>query len=55
MASNIFGLGIGEKKFKLIIDTLPNFLERWKKGEITKKNIMKIILENGKEYWHKIY
>jgi len=42
MASNIFGLGIGEKKFKLIIDTLPNFLERWKKGEITKKNIMKI-------------
>ena len=42
MASNVFGLGLGEKKFKLIIDTLPNFLERWKKGEITKKNIIKI-------------
>ena len=42
MASNVFGLGLGEKKFKLIIDAIPNFLEQWKKGKITKDNIMAI-------------
>jgi len=42
MASNIFGLGLGEKKFKLVIDAIPNFLEQWKKGKITKDNIMSI-------------
>jgi NAD-dependent DNA ligase len=42
MASNVFGLGLGEKKFKLIIDAMPNFLEKWKKGKITKDDIMSI-------------
>ena len=42
MASNIFGLGLGEKKFKLIIDANPDFLEKWKKGKITKPEIMAI-------------
>ena len=42
MASNVFGLGLGEKKFKLIIDAIPNFLEKWKKGKITKSNIISI-------------
>jgi DNA ligase (NAD+) len=42
MASGVFGLGLGEKKFKLIIDAIPNFLEKWKKGKITKSDIMSI-------------
>jgi DNA ligase (NAD+) len=42
MASNVFGLGLGEKKFKLIIDAIPNFLEQWKKGKVTKANIIAI-------------
>jgi len=42
MASNIFGLGLGEKKFKLVIDAIPDFLDKWKKGKITKDNIMSI-------------
>ena len=42
MASNVFGLGLGEKKFKLIIDAIPDFLEKWKKGKITKPEIMAI-------------
>ena len=42
MASNVFGLGLGEKKFKLIIDAIPNFLDQWRKGKITKDNIMSI-------------
>jgi len=42
MASNVFGLGLGEKKFKLIIDTIPNFLEKWKQGIVLKDDIMNI-------------
>jgi NAD-dependent DNA ligase len=42
MASNVFGLGLGEKKFKLIIDAIPNFLEKWKKGEVKREHIMSI-------------
>ena len=42
MASNAFGLGLGEKKFKLITDAIPNILENWKKGIITKTDIMSI-------------
>jgi NAD-dependent DNA ligase len=42
MASNIFGLGLGEKKFKLIIDAIPNFLEKWKKGKVNREDIMSI-------------
>ena len=38
MASNVFGLGLGEKKFKLIIDAIPNFLEKWKGNGNGKKN-----------------
>ena len=42
MASNIFGLGLGEKKFKLIVDAIPNFLEKWKKGLVLKDDIINI-------------
>ena len=42
MASNVFGLGLGEKKFKLIIDAIPNFLEKWKKNEVKRDHIMSI-------------
>ena len=42
MASGVFGLGLGEKKFKLIIDAIPDFLEKWKKGKITKDDIMSV-------------
>jgi DNA ligase (NAD+) len=42
MASNVFGLGLGEKKFKLIVDAIPYFLEKWKKGEVSREDIMSI-------------
>jgi len=42
MASNIFGLGLGEKKFKLIIDAIPNFIKTWNVGQIIKEHIMTI-------------
>ena len=42
MASNVFGLGLGEKKFKLIVDAIPDFLEKWKKGGVTRDDIMRI-------------
>ena len=42
MASNVFGLGLGEKKFKLIINAIPNFFTKWKKGKITKADIMNV-------------
>ena len=42
MASNIFGLGLGEKKFKLIVDAIPNFLEKWQKGQVHREDIMSI-------------
>jgi len=42
MASNVFGLGLGEKKFKLIIDAIPNFLEKWQGGSVTREDIMSI-------------
>jgi len=42
MASNIFGLGLGEKKFKLIVDAIPNFMVKWKKGLVLKDDIMNI-------------
>lgn len=28
-ASNIFGIGLGEKKFKVVLDAIPNFLDKW--------------------------
>jgi len=42
MASTIFGFGLAEKKFKLIIDAIPNFLEKWKKQMVLKEDILKI-------------
>ena len=42
MASNIFGLGLGEKKFKLIVDVIPDFLEKWRGGSVTRDDIMSI-------------
>ena len=42
MACNVFGIGLGEKKFKLIIDGIPNFLDKWKKGKVLKGDIMSI-------------
>ena len=42
MASNVFGLGLGEKKFKLVINGISNFFQQWKKGKITKQDIMSI-------------
>jgi len=42
MASNIFGLGLGEKKFKLIVDAIPDFLEKWRGGSVTRDDIMSI-------------
>ena len=42
MASNVFGLGLGEKKFKLITDAIPNVIDKWIKHKITKADIMTI-------------
>jgi len=42
MASNVFGLGLGEKKFKMVMNTIQNFFITWKKGKITKADIMKV-------------
>lgn len=42
MASNIFGLGLGERKFKLITDTIPNFLEKWKACKVGRSDIINI-------------
>lgn len=42
MASNVFGLGLGEKKFKLIVDAIPHFLEKWRGGEVSRDDIMSI-------------
>ena len=42
MASNVFGLGLGEKKFKLIMDAIPHFLEKWKNGDVHREDIMSI-------------
>ena len=41
-ASNVFGLGLGEKKFKMVINTIHPFFKTWKKGKITKADIMKV-------------
>ena len=42
MASGVFPLGLGEKKFKLILDAIPNFLSKFQTGKITKQNILDI-------------
>jgi NAD-dependent DNA ligase len=41
-ASGIFTLGLGEKKFKLIIDAIPNFIQKYKNAQINKTDILAI-------------
>jgi DNA ligase (NAD+) len=41
-ASGVFNLGLGEKKFKVILDTIPEFLKKWQSGKITKNDILAI-------------
>ena len=41
-ASNVFGVGLGEKKFKMILDAIPNFMEKWGKGKVLKADIMSV-------------
>ena len=41
-ASGVFTLGLGEKKFKLILDAIPNFLKKYKDGKINKTDILAI-------------
>jgi NAD-dependent DNA ligase len=41
-ASGVFTLGLGEKKFKLILDAIPNFLKKYKDNKITKNDILAI-------------
>jgi NAD-dependent DNA ligase len=41
-ASGVFTLGLGEKKFKLILDAIPNFLKKYKDGKINKTDILTI-------------
>lgn len=42
MASGVFGLGLGEKKFKLILDAIPEFIKKYKNGNITRTDILNI-------------
>lgn len=42
MASGVFTVGLGEKKFKMILDAIPNFYNNWLKGKITKDDITNI-------------
>lgn len=41
-ASGVFQIGLGEKKFKIILDAIPNFLEKYQSGKITQSNITAI-------------
>lgn len=41
-ASGVFTIGLGEKKFKLILDTYPNFYNDWLHNKITKQHILDI-------------
>jgi len=42
MASGVFGVGLGEKKFKVILDAIPNFYKKWQQDKITKSDILAI-------------
>ena len=42
MASGVFGLGLGEKKFKVILDAIPEFFKKWQQGKISKSDILAI-------------
>ena len=41
-ASGVFTIGLGEKKFKMILDAIPKFLNKWQQGKITKADILGI-------------
>jgi len=41
-ASCVFGIGFGEKKFKLILDNIPDLLNLWMQNKITIESIIKI-------------
>ena len=39
MASGVFEIGLGEKKFKMILDAIPDFYKKYTTGKITDKDI----------------
>ena len=41
-ASGVFQIGLGEKKFKMILDEIPNLLAKYQSGQITQATIMSI-------------
>lgn len=41
-ASGVFQIGLGEKKFKMILDAIPNFLAKYQSGQITQSSITSI-------------
>ena len=41
-ASGVFTIGLGEKKFKMILDAIPAFYKKWNQGKITKADILSI-------------
>ena len=42
MASGVFQIGLGEKKFKMILDAIPEFLAKYQAGQITQGTITSI-------------
>jgi DNA ligase (NAD+) len=41
-ASGVFQIGLGEKKFKMILDAIPDFLKKYQKGSINNNDITSI-------------
>lgn len=41
-ASGVFQIGLGEKKFKMILDAIPEFLAKYQAGQITQNSIISI-------------
>ena len=41
-ASGVFQIGLGEKKFKMILDDIPGFLAKYQSGKITQNSITSI-------------
>jgi len=41
-ASGVFQIGLGEKKFKMILDAIPEFLAKYQAGHITQSSITSI-------------
>ena len=48
VASGVFGIGLGEKKLQTMLDTIPNFMEKWQKKQITLNTLNEIIGFNDK-------